>query len=205
MSVAPPCDPKGPRVTLSTDLLMSLFIVYGYWIVFTAILLDNAGLPIPGELMLVALGAVARAGHLDVVVGLAVATTAALVGDSLGYWLGRLGGRRMLARFGRRPWFAPGHLSVVLGRFVVGARVLVAPLAGVAHMPFARFLAVDAVGCLVWASAFILIGYASELSLEVMHQGLRLLGVAVLGVLAAGIASSVILRALAARRRRAAA
>jgi membrane protein DedA with SNARE-associated domain len=192
-------------VTLSTDLLMALFIVYGYWIVFTAILLDNAGLPIPGEIMLVALGAVARAGHLDVVVGLAVATMAALAGDSIGYWIGRLGGRRMLARLGRRPWFAPGHLSVVLGRFVVGARVLVAPLAGVARMPFARFLVVDAAGCLVWASAFILLGYASELSLEVMHQGLRLLGATIVGVLAAGVASSVVFRLLAARRRRAAA
>ena len=57
-------------MTLTAELLIGLFIAYGYWIVFTAILLDNAGLPIPGELMLLAFGVVAKDGHLDVVMGL---------------------------------------------------------------------------------------------------------------------------------------
>ena len=52
-------------MTLTAELLIGLFIAYGYWIVFTAILLDNAGLPIPGELMLLAFGVVAKDGHLD--------------------------------------------------------------------------------------------------------------------------------------------
>lgn len=180
-------------MTLTAELLMGLFIAYGYWIVFMAILLDNAGLPIPGELLLLAFGMVAKDGHLDLLLGLAVAATAALVGDSLGYWLGRLGGARLLARFGT-PRFAPGHLSLVFGRFVIGARVLLAPLAGVSRMPFARFAAFDALGCFVWAGAFILIGYASGLRLEALQQGFRMISVTAQALLVAAVAAWVITR-----------
>jgi membrane-associated protein len=186
-------------VTLTAELLTGLFIGYGYWIVFTAILLDNAGLPIPGELLLLAFGVVAKAGHLDPFMGLAVAATAALAGDSLGYWMGRLGGGRVLAWAGGAPRFAPGRRSVVFGRFVVGARVLLAPLAGVARMPFSRFLVFDAVGCLVWAGLFILIGYASGVRLESMEAGFRLTSLAVQGAILVVVAGWIARRLL--RRR----
>jgi membrane protein DedA with SNARE-associated domain len=184
-------------VTVPAEALMGLFVAYGYWIVFTAILLDNAGLPIPGELLLVAFGIAARSGHLDLAIGLAVAAAAALAGDSVGYWIGRLG----RARLGRAPRFRPGLASVVFGRFVIGARVLLAPLAGASRMPFARFLVVDAAGCLVWSSAFIVIGYASGVSLEAMEQGLRVMGVAVQSVLLAVLATWAIVRLVLRRRR----
>jgi membrane protein DedA with SNARE-associated domain len=189
-------------VTLTGELLFGLFIAYGYWIVFTAILLDNAGLPVPGELLLLAFGMVAKAGHLHPLIGLAVAVTAAVAGDSLGYWIGRLGGARVLARGGRVPRFTPGDTGVVFGRFVVGARVLLAPLAGVGRMPFARFLAFDAIGCLVWAGAFILIGYASGVSLEMLQQGLRVLGFAVQGAFVIVLGGWGLSRVVARRRRR---
>jgi membrane protein DedA with SNARE-associated domain len=189
-------------VTLTAELLMGLFIAYGYWIVFTAILLDNAGLPIPGELLLLAFGVLAKDGHLDLLVGLAVAATAALAGDNIGYWLGRVAGTRIFARAGRTPRFTPGRGSVVFGRFVIGARVLLAPAAGLTRMPFARFLAFDALGCLVWASVFILIGYASGVRLEVMQQGLRVLSVAAQVAIALALGAWAITR-VAARRRRA--
>ena len=189
-------------MTLTAELLMGLFVAYGYWIVFTAILLDNAGLPIPGELLLVALGVVAKNGHLDPLLGLAIAATAALVGDNIGYWIGRLAGERFIARTGRAPRFKPGHASVVFGRFVIGARVLLAPVAGLTRMPFPRFLACDAVGCLVWAGAFILIGYSSGVSLEVMQQNLQVVNVAVQLVIAAALSTWLITRLVAVRRRR---
>jgi membrane protein DedA with SNARE-associated domain len=187
-------------VTLTAELLMGLFIAYGYWIVFTAILLDNAGLPIPGELLLLAFGLVAKEGHLDLFLGLAVAAAAALLGDSVGYAIGRLGGVRLLGRFGT-PRFAPGHLSLVFGRFVIGARVLLAPLAGVSRMPFARFAAFDALGCLVWAGAFILIGYASGVRLEALQQGFRTVSVVAQVVVAAALATWGITRLAGVRRR----
>lgn len=184
-------------------MLLGLFVAYGYWIVFTAILLDNAGLPIPGELLLLAFGVVAKDGHLDLILGLLVAAAAAMVGDSLGYWIGRLGGNRVLARLGQRPRFRPGNASVVFGRFVIGARVLLAPLAGVTRMPFGRFLLFDGVGCLVWASAFILIGYASGVRLEVMQQSLRMVSVAAQSLIVAALGAWAITKLV--RRRTAAA
>jgi len=74
------------------DTLLGLFVQYGYAIVFVAILLDNAGLPIPGELLLLLFGALARNGDGSAVLGLLLASVAAVAGDSVGYWLGRLSG-----------------------------------------------------------------------------------------------------------------
>ena len=189
-------------MTLTAELLMGLFVAYGYWIVFTAILLDNAGLPIPGELLLLAFGVVAKNGHLDPLLGLAIAATAALVGDNIGYWIGRLAGARGIARMGRTPRFKPGSASVVFGRFVIGARVLLAPVAGLTRMPFGRFLACDAIGCLVWTGAFILIGYSSGVSLEVMQQSLQVVSSATQVVIAAAIGAWLITRLVVVRRRR---
>ena len=179
---------------MTAELLIGLFVAYGYWIVFTAILLDNAGLPIPGELILLAFGIVAKAGHLDLLMGLLVAAAAGMVGDSVGYWVGRLGGGRVLARLARRPRFRPGSASVVFGRFVIGARVLLAPLAGVTRMPFGRFLVFDGIGCLVWAGAFIVIGYVSGVRLEVMQQSLRVASVTAQSLIVAGLAAWAVMR-----------
>jgi len=187
---------------MTAEILIGLFVAYGYWIVFMAILLDNAGLPIPGELLLLTFGIVAKNGQLDPVLGLAVAVAAAMAGDSLSYWIGRLGGDRVLARLGQRPRFRPGNASVVFGRFVIGARVLLAPLAGVTRMPYGRFLTFDAVGCLVWASAFILIGYASGVRLDVMQQTLQMVSVAAQSLIVAALAAWAITRFV--RRRTAA-
>lgn len=179
---------------MTAELLIGLFVAYGYWIVFTAILLDNAGLPIPGELILLAFGIVAKAGHLDLLMGLLVAAAAGMVGDSVGYWVGRLGGGRVLARLARRPRFRPGKASVVFGRFVIGARVLLAPLAGITRMPFGRFLVFDGIGCLVWAGAFIVIGYVSGVRLEVMQQSLRVASVTAQSLIVAGLAAWAVMR-----------
>lgn len=145
---------------MSGEFLLGLFTAYGYGIVFGAIILENAGLPIPGELLLLAFGGIARSGQLDLIAGLIVAAGAAVIGDSVSYWGGRWGcGRFLPARFKAGGPFSPGAAWVVFGRFVVGARLFLAPLAGCARMPFAKFLLLDALGCLLWAGSFILIGY----------------------------------------------
>jgi membrane protein DedA with SNARE-associated domain len=189
-------------VTLTAELLVGLFLAYGYWIVFTAILLDNAGLPIPGELLLLAFGVVAKDGHLDPLLGLAVAAAAALAGDNIGYWIGRLAGNRVLARAGRTPRFKPGNASVVFGRFVVGARVLLAPVAGVTRMPFGRFLVFDGLGCLMWAGAFIAIGYASGLRLEVMQAALQFFSIAAQVAIVVALGAWLVSRFVTIRRTR---
>ncbi len=176
---------------MSGESLVGLFTTYGYGIVFGAILLENAGLPIPGELLLLAFGAISRSGEMDPLAGLAVAAGAALTGDSVAYWGGRWGCGRFLpaASSGRRR-FSPGPATVVFGRFVVGARLFLAPLAGCARMPYTRFLLFDALGSLLWAGSFILVGYLAGGHVGEIHGRLRaILGV---GLAALGMAWLII-------------
>jgi membrane protein DedA with SNARE-associated domain len=155
---------------MSVESVAQLLAAYGYVIVFVAILLDCAGLPLPGELVLVTLGGMAGTGHLNPVLGLAVAVIAALIGDSISYSAGRLGGDRILARLRLRNRFAPGSAAVVFGRFVVGARIALAPLAGANRMPLPRFLLLDAIGAAVWAGVFVFLGYGLRIDLGAIQR-----------------------------------
>ncbi len=154
---------------MSIESLAQLIAAHGYVIIFVAILLDCAGLPLPGELVLLTLGGLASRGHLDPVLGLTVAVTAALMGDTISYCAGRIGGERILATLHLRNRFSPGSAAVVFGRFVVGARVALAPLAGANRMPLPRFLLFDALGAAIWASAFVVVGYATRINLSALQ------------------------------------
>lgn len=180
---------------MSSESLLGLFAVYGYGIVFVAILLDNAGLPIPGELLLLAFGGLARGGELDLFAGLTVATAAALLGDSVGYWGGRCGCHYFLPTRVTQERLAPGPITVVFGRFVVGARLFCAPLAGCSRMPFPRFLLMDGLGCLLWAGSFIVIGYLAG---DHLVSGRGFIALALAGLAAAWLI--VTLNRLLARR-----
>ena len=167
-------------------LILTLFIQYGYLLMFIAVFLDNAGLPLPGELVLLAFGFLARTGHLDLGLGVMAASVGAMTGDNLSYWLGRLGGLRIIHTYCRmtlgsgdcvgkavtfyRRW---GRITVVLGRFVMGFRAFLMPLAGSVRMPYGQFLVFDAVGGLVWSGIFIAIGYALGSQVEIFSRQFR--------------------------------
>lgn len=151
------------RRAVSADVLISTLTEYGYWILFAAILLDCAGLPVAGELLLVGLGAGVRSGVVDPAAGFAVATVAALGGHSAGYWFGRLVGPHVPA-LARRA--APGPLGVLFSRFLVGVRVVLAPLAGASRMPFPTFVTLDLAGAGLWVLTFGLFGYAGGLYVD---------------------------------------
>jgi membrane protein DedA with SNARE-associated domain len=155
---------------VSLELIASLVVAHGYPVLFTIIALDCAFLPIPGELLLLTFGGIAVQAHFDLGVGIAVAALAVLVGDSINYWLGRFGGKRVLSKFRFAQRWTLGAPSVVFGRFVIGARVVVAPLAGARRMPFGKFLLLDAIGATLWAGSFVLIGYAARLNLVAVQQ-----------------------------------
>lgn len=179
--------------------LLSLFIQQGYLLVFLAVFLDNAGLPLPGELVLLAFGFLARTGHLDVGWGLIVASIGAMAGDNMSYWLGRLGGVRILRTYCRMTlgsgqcveravafYHRFGPLTVISGRFVIGLRAFVVPLAGSARIPYGQFLLFDAIGALLWSTIFIVTGYALGNQAELFSQWFR--GSEILLGLAVGIA-----------------
>lgn len=189
-------SPLQINLGMSIETLVGLLALYGYWIVFAAILLDNAGLPIPGELVLLTFGGMARSGHLDPMLGLAVATAAALAGDSLAYWAGRLGGEWVRRRLPAGRGLAPRRRSVVLGKFVFGARMFLAPLAGVGRMPYRRFILFDGLGTLVWAGVFIGLGYALGAHFGAIQSALKTVAAVTLTGLAIGAAGYLTVRHL---------
>lgn len=181
-------------------LLLNLFAQYGYAIVFVAIFLDNAGLPIPGELLLLLFGAIARSGDANLVLGVLLAATAAIAGDSVGYWLGRLTGERVLRTYCRLTlgsgkcvrraasyYQLHGRATVIFGRFVMGARAFLPALAGSAGMPFVQFLLFDVLGALVWAGLFIGLGYSVGWSRGRVHEGYRGVSIALLTTVGMGL------------------
>ena len=146
-------------------MLFSVPTQVGYGALFGMIFAESAGVPVPGETALLAAGALSGAGHLALPLVIAVATAAAILGDNLGYWLGRRGGRALLLRDGRfaghrrravargDAFFARhGAKTVFLGRWVPGVRVVGAVLAGGSAMPWRRFLFFNATGALAWSA-----------------------------------------------------
>jgi membrane protein DedA with SNARE-associated domain len=137
---------------------------YGLIALYLIVMLESGGVPLPGETALIAAGIFASRGDLPIAGVIAVAAAGAIVGDNLGYWVGRTGGRKLLERFGPLarwservlPWserffHRHGSKTVFLGRFFAVLRVTAAWMAGVSRMPWWRFLAWNAAGGICWA------------------------------------------------------
>jgi membrane protein DedA with SNARE-associated domain len=192
---------------MGAEFLLAPFIQYGYWLVFAGILLDNAGLPIPGEFVLMAFGALVRTGHVDAGLGLLVATVAAMSGDSAAYWMGRLGGDRLLGTYCRLTlgsgqcvrratafYRLHGSAAVVLGRFVIGVRAFLFPLAGSARMPYSRFLLFDGVGALIWVGVFLVTGYSIGGRVEAIYSEYRTGAMILAGTLGAAFGVYLVMK-----------
>jgi len=145
---------------------------YGLAFLFAVVSLESAGFWLPGETALIAAGIYAANGHLSIVAVIVVAAAAAIIGDNVGYWLGREGGRRLLYRWeltariadrvlppGERFFRRHGGKAVFLARFFGGLRVTGAWLAGMTRMPWWRFLIWNAAGGIVWATGVGLVAY----------------------------------------------
>ncbi|HWH54625.1 MAG TPA: DedA family protein [Gaiellaceae bacterium] len=150
----------------------SLVQDYGLVLLFLLIGMESAGIPLPGETALVAAGVLASRGKFDIVAVLVVAAAAAIIGDNVGYWIGRIGGRKLLARWAWLerhasrvlPWserffMRHGPKTIFLGRFVAVLRVTAAWLAGVSKMHWWRFFLWNAAGGICWALLVGLIAY----------------------------------------------
>lgn len=138
-----------------------------YALVGLVIGLESLGIPLPGEIILVSSALLAsQHGEIDPVVLGASATAGAIIGDSIGYAIGRKGGRPLLAWLGDKfpKHFSEGHIAtaersfekwgmwtVFFGRFVALLRIFAGPLAGVLRMPYWKFLIANVLGGIVWA------------------------------------------------------
>ena len=144
----------------------------GYPLLFLVVMAETAGLPVPGETGLITAGILASSDKLKIELVIVIAATAAIVGDNIGYLIGRKGGRWVLERPGafarqRRevlvmgePFFdRHGPKAVFFGRFVLGLRVWASWLAGATRMPWRSFVVWNALGGICWATAIGLIAY----------------------------------------------
>ena len=157
---------------VSIELVQDIAREYGYWAVFVGVLLENMGIPIPGETVTLVGGFLAGSDELNVWYVLGAATAGAILGDSGGYLLGYYGGWPLLVRIGKllkvpestlmslRDRFSKNaDKAVLLGRFVTLLRVFAGPLAGITRMPYPKFLLCNAIGAATWASVMVSLTY----------------------------------------------
>ena len=155
------------------ELLREYFQQYGYWTVAFMLLLENAGLPVPGETTLLFASFLAYSEHrLQMPVVIAVGIAAAMTGDNAGYAIGYFGGRRLVNRYlhvlhindaavrrGESFFARHGALAVFGGRFIAGIRVLTGPLAGTLCMPWGKFFVFNFLGATAWVLLIASLGY----------------------------------------------
>jgi membrane protein DedA with SNARE-associated domain len=157
---------------------------WGYLAVGGLLFVEDFGVPAPGETVLIAAAVYAGAGRLNVVVVALAAFAAAILGDNVGYAIGRFGGRPLVLRFGRyvrvteerldkaEAFFARhGGKIVVVARFVEGLRQVNGIIAGTSEMAWPRFLMFNAIGAALWVGCWIAVGYlAGDHISTIYHQ-----------------------------------
>jgi membrane protein DedA with SNARE-associated domain len=155
------------------ELVREAMARHGYWAVGLTLLLENAGLPLPGETVLLLASFLAYSRHeLQLPWIIVVAICAAALGDNLGFFIGDRGGRLFLRRYqrvlripqhtfdkGERIFAQYGAATIFFARFIFGLRVIAGPLAGVLRMPWKKFAIFNVLGATLWVFVISAIGY----------------------------------------------
>jgi|HubBroStandDraft_6_1064221.scaffolds.fasta_scaffold185100_2 membrane protein DedA with SNARE-associated domain len=190
---------------------------YGYLAVAGLILVENFGVPAPGETILVAASVYAGTGRLNIVAVGAIAVLAAVVGNCIGYTIGYFGGHALALRFGKYVFLTPerlerterfferhGGLVVVAARFFEGLRQAAGIIAGTAEMPWRRFLVFTTIGAVLWVALWAPLGYLAGNHIGTIYSDIVRYSLYLLIALAVLVAAWIT-RAVLRRRRRAAA
>jgi membrane protein DedA with SNARE-associated domain len=185
----------------------------GYPAAGLGILIESAGIPFPGETLLLAAGAWAAARNHSIVLVIIFGFLGATAGADVGYFLGYRGGRPFVERFGSVFRIRPEHIArsemffsrhgdraILLARFVLGLRTWASMLAGMSRMPFWRFQVFSALGGLVWATLIGLAGYFLGSNLPLIETIVRALGLGGLALIAAVVLVLLLARRRASRR-----
>ena len=188
--------------------------VLGYPSAGLGILIESAGVPFPGEALLLAAAAWAAARHHSLVLVILFAFIGATAGADIGYALGHHGGRPFVERFGARLHIRPeqlaraelffarhGDKAVLAARFVLGLRTWGSMLAGMARMPFWRFQLFSAIGGLAWATIVGIAGYLLGSNLALLEAIIRAVGIGGLVFIVVIVSVLLVAQERAARRR----
>ncbi|HEX4292477.1 MAG TPA: DedA family protein [Trebonia sp.] len=154
------------------NALASPLAHYGLWAVFFFVLVEDFGIPVPGETVIIAASIYAGSGRLNVVAVGVIAFVAAVFGDNIGYGIGRYGGRRLVDRWGKYVFLTPERLDkaedffnrhgakiITIARFIEGLRQANGIIAGITKMHWLRFIAYNALGAALWVGTWVSIGY----------------------------------------------
>jgi membrane protein DedA with SNARE-associated domain len=190
---------------------------YGLWAIFLLIMVEDFGIPVPGETILIAAAVYAGAGQLNVVTVGVVGFIAAVIGDNIGFAIGHFGGRALALRWGKYVFLTEerldkaqaffdrrGAIVITFARFVEGLRQANGIIAGITGMHWLRFLIFNAIGAALWVGTWVSVGYLAGNHIGTIYHYINLYSYYVLialGVLILGYIVWHIRR----RRRRAAA
>jgi membrane protein DedA with SNARE-associated domain len=157
---------------ISLENIQDIAHEYGYWAIFFGILLENLGIPLPGETVTLVGGFLAGSNELSYWLVLSDASAGAFIGGTCGYWIGRIGGWPLLVRLAGILRISEARIvnikdqfsenaakAVFFGRFFALLRIFAAPLAGIAEMPFPKFMLYNFAGATAWASAMVTLAF----------------------------------------------
>ncbi|MFH7025521.1 MAG: DedA family protein [Heteroscytonema crispum UTEX LB 1556] len=157
---------------ISIENIQEIAHNYGYWAIFWGILLENLGIPLPGETVTLVGGFLAGSHELNYWLVLGDATAGAVIGGTCGYWIGRFGGWSFLLRIGKLFRISEARLlsikeqfsenagkAVFFGRFFALLRIFASPLAGIAEMPYGKFFVYNLAGATAWASVMVTLAF----------------------------------------------
>src|SRR6266704_1996502 len=187
---------------------------YGLWAIGLVITLEDFGVPVPGETILIAGAIFAGAGRINIVALGVVAFVAAVTGDNIGFAIGHFGGRALALRFGRYVFLTEerldkaerffdrrGSIVITFARFVEGLRQANGIIAGITGMHWLRFLVFNAIGAVLWVGTWVTIGYFAGSNITTVYHYITLYSYYVLAGLVVLIGGYIVWRR---RRRRAA-
>jgi membrane protein DedA with SNARE-associated domain len=190
---------------------------YGLWAIGLLITLEDFGVPVPGETILIAGAIFAGAGRINVVVLGVVAFVAAVTGDNIGFAIGHFGGRALALRFGKYVFLTEerldkaeaffdrrGSIVITFARFVEGLRQANGIIAGITGMHWLRFVIFNAIGAALWVGTWITVGYFAGNNIATVYHYITLYSYYVLAGLVVLIVGYIVWRRRRRRRRAAA-
>ena len=189
---------------------IQFLIRHGYIVLFVWVLLEQGGLPIPAVPLLLAAGALAATGRMNLSLILGIAVVASLASDGSWYALGRRRGMavlHLLCRVSLEPdscvrqtenlFSRRGSSALLVAKFIPGLSTVAPPLAGVSRMPFARFVLFDGLGTLLWIGVFVVLGVLFAEQLEGVAVLLATMGAWLLAILVGGLGAYLLWKFLA--------
>jgi membrane protein DedA with SNARE-associated domain len=189
---------------------------FGYLAVLGLVLIEDFGVPVPGETILILAAVYAGTGRLNIVLVGLLGFVGAVIGDNIGFGIGHFGGRPLIERFGRYIFLTPHRIEratgffdrnggwiIIVARFIEGLRQANGLIAGISGIHWAKFLVFNAIGAALWVGVWTTVGYLSGSHINTIYDAVSrfstYLGIAV----GAFIVGYVTYRVIRARRARA--